>query len=170
MSDARDLRTNSARVALLVERFHTIGETVMRDLPLFNASLEVEAIGFRLFENGWIGILITPWFMNLIRLPEQSMPMDMARIGQKTRIILPTGEREAVLGGDEVLGTYEALSLHSPMFAFSSQEQAKQEAQRCLEILLQSAEDPSSAETGLLRVDPPKANRRAFLSGGRSKA
>ncbi len=169
MNDNAHPLIDSPRPVELVRRFREIGETTMRDLPLFNAALEVEAIGFRPVEKGWIGILITPWFMNLIRLPEQRVPMDMARIGHKAMVMLPSGEREMMVGGDEVIGTYEALSLHSPMFAFGSQQQARSEAKRCLESLLQPAEDPVPAETRFLPVDPPKLSRRVFLGGGRSK-
>jgi hypothetical protein len=28
-----------------------------------------EAVGFRHWRDGWYGVLITPWFMNLIGLP-----------------------------------------------------------------------------------------------------
>ncbi len=162
--------TNPCRVTELVERFRVIGETAMRDLPLFNGQLEVEAVGFRPYANAWMGVLITPWFMNLIRLPDKLIPMNMDRVGHKERLVLPAGERELVVGGDEVIGAYEALSLHSPMYAFENQEQARHEAQRSLENFFQPAEDPVTAENGRLWADPPKVSRRAFLRGGRSES
>jgi [NiFe] hydrogenase assembly HybE family chaperone len=91
---------DSPRIRELVERFREIGETSMRDLPLYNPDLEVESVGFRKFEDQWVGVLITPWFMNLLRLPKQTARMEMARIGRKVKAILPSGEHQLMQGGD----------------------------------------------------------------------
>jgi len=46
-----------------------IAEQSMRDLPLYNERLRVEAVGFCLWDTHIIGVLITPWCMNLILMP-----------------------------------------------------------------------------------------------------
>ncbi len=55
-------------VERLLERFGKI-EPRMRDLPFYNERLSTEAVGFRDWEGHRLGILITPWFINLILLP-----------------------------------------------------------------------------------------------------
>ena len=159
------------RIAELVERFRTIGETAMRELPICNRDLEVEAVGFRPIEEHWVGVLITPWFMNLLRLPQAPAPMETASLGRKLKVTLPSGERELIQGGDEVIGAYQSLSLHSPMFPFGTQEAARQEAERRLTDLMCPAEQPVPNDNGRLRaeVEPPKISRRAFIRGTRPR-
>lgn len=161
---------DSPRIRELVERFREIGETSMRDLPLYNPDLEVESVGFRTLEDQWVGVLITPWFMNLLRLPKQKARMDMARIGRKAKATLPSGEHQLMQGGDEVIGSYESLSLHSPMSAFKTQEAAREEAIRRLTDLMRPSHDPPPGATGRLRAEPKKMSRRDFLRGTRPEA
>ena len=59
------------RVALLVDYFQRIAETQMRDVPILNPQLHVQAIDFQpLADQTWLGVLLTPWFMNLIWLTQ----------------------------------------------------------------------------------------------------
>lgn len=71
------------RVAELVARFRDIGETQMRGLPLYNDRTEVEAVDFAPFGDGWIGVLITPWFMNVVLLPRDKIEIDMTLMGKR---------------------------------------------------------------------------------------
>jgi [NiFe] hydrogenase assembly HybE family chaperone len=147
------------RVLALLECFRRIDPS-MRDLPLYNDKVAIEAIGFRVFgEDALLGVLLTPWFMNLILLPLAPMPMDMAKIGKHERIELPAGTRDFVTGGDAAIGLYKAHSLHSPLTTFTLPGQARAEAKRMLELLLTPAE-PANGARGL--------DRRALLMGGRS--
>lgn len=170
MNEIQGISAAGPRIRELVERFREIGETTMRDLPLFNPELEVEALGFRLLDDQWVGVLITPWFMNLVRLPAQPVPMDMPRIGRKVTAALPCGERDLIQGGDEVIGSYESLSLHSPMFAFKTQTEACEEAAQRLQELMQASETGPPEDDGRLRAKPIKMSRRAFLRGTHSDA
>ena len=64
------------RVCDLATHFREIGDTQMRDLPFYNANLEVEAWGFSSFDDdSLMGVLITPWFMNLLVLPLRFEPV-----------------------------------------------------------------------------------------------
>ena len=63
----------TGRVKALVASFERIGRESMRGLPFYNESLSVEAIGFDRFGDGWLGVLITPWFMNLMLVSDQPM-------------------------------------------------------------------------------------------------
>ena len=96
--------------------------------------------------------------------------MDMAQIGRKVKSALPCGERELMQGGDEVIGAYQSLSLHSPMFAFKTQGKAREEAERQLQELMNRSDNAAQEVDGRLRAEPIKINRRAFLRGTRSEA
>ncbi len=161
MIEAPDL---APRVDQLVRRFREIGESSMRDLPIYNTELSVEAVGFELTGDQWQGVLITPWFMNFMMLTDQSGEVDWQLMGRKTEFSLPCGNWHLICGGDEIIGPYYFLSLHSPMFDFKTQELARIEARRRLKAL---RTPPPAREAGTGAPDP---DRRAFLRGGRATA
>jgi [NiFe] hydrogenase assembly HybE family chaperone len=158
---------NHPRVLALIEQFQRI-DAGMRDLPIYNDKITIEAIGFRLFGDAeLLGVVLTPWFMNLIALPIEPAPMDMAEIGRTVRVMLPAGQRAFVAGGDELIGLYKAHSLHSPVLNFALPGQARAEAQRMLALLMTppraTAEDVAGSGTTAAGVD-----RRALLFGRRN--
>jgi len=132
-----------ARARALEARFAEIART-MRDLPLYNPALDVEAWGFvRLDGNTLIGVLITPWFMNLVLLPETPEPVEPNRYGEACKRALPGGEMLFLYGGDEAVGAFRAASLHSPMDVFLDQPQARAEARLRLAQALTGREEPA---------------------------
>ena len=153
------------RVLALTERFQCI-DGAMRDLPIYNDKVAIEAIGFRMSDEAeLLGVVLTPWFMNLIMLPVEPAPMDMAAVGRTVSVELPAGERAFVIGGDEVIGLYKAHSLHSPVLNFTLPGQARAEAQRMLSLLMTPTTDEAASTSGpaISSVD-----RRALLFGRRS--
>lgn len=153
------------RVLALIERFRRI-DAAMRDLPVYNARVAIEAIGFRPFgDDALLGVLLTPWFMNVMTLPIEPAPMDMAEIGKTIFIELPAGKRSFVVGGDETIGLHQAHSLHSPVLAFTLPGQARAEALRMLAILMRPAAAPTTATSGSSKSD---IDRRALLFGRRA--
>ena len=154
-----------SRVAELVDQFRQIGATQMRDLPIYNPCLDVEAVGFQAFGERWIGVLITPWFMNAILLPPVKTVLDNRVIGQKSQEVLPAATYAFFNGGVEGAGSYKSLPLYSPMGAFKSQDSARREAQaRLLALLTEPAEvaKPAMREQGT-PAEAPNPGRRAFL-------
>jgi len=157
------------RVQALIELFQRI-DAGMRDIPIYNEKITIAAIGFRLFGEGeLLGVVLTPWFMNMIMLPIEPVPMEMARIGRSVSVELPTGKRAFVVGGDEAIGLYKAHSLHSPVLNFTLPGQAQAEARRVLTLLMTPAPPDVTEETaagngcGTNRLD-----RRALLFGRRN--
>ena len=59
------------QVARLETVFRDIAATRMEGVPLLHASLQVQAVDFAPEPEGdfALGVLVTPWFMNLMRLP-----------------------------------------------------------------------------------------------------
>jgi len=123
-----------------VARFNTISAERMADLPVFNHALQVEAVDFQPWGPGWIGVLITPWFMNVILLPNDPEAWQTLVLGQKVTRKLPFGEQEFMVGEEEELGKYQFRSLHSPMFRFKSQESARKTATAALGRLMNTSE------------------------------
>ncbi len=151
----------NARVADLAALFTTIAHTRMAGVPVLNTALRVETIGFECLPAGdgeaaGLGVLITPWFMNLVRLPLQSDD-SAAQLG-RTHEELLAGQRFEFIGAHETaLGAFGACSLFSPMFEFADQATARATA---LEVLAQLRRPPVAAA----RSEAVPA-RRSFLFG-----
>jgi [NiFe] hydrogenase assembly HybE family chaperone len=154
------------RVQALIELFQRI-DAGMRDIPIYNGKIAVEAIGFRPFGEGEVlGVVLTPWFMNMIMLPIEPVPMEMAEIGRTVSVELPAGKRAFVVGGDEAIGLYKAHSLHSPVLSFTLPGQAQAEARRMLALLMTPPD--VTAETATNGSATKRLHRRALLFGHRN--
>jgi [NiFe] hydrogenase assembly HybE family chaperone len=156
--------TDHPRVQALIELFQRI-DAGMRDMPFYNEKIGIEAIGFRPFGEGkLLGVVLTPWFMNMIKLPIEPVPMEMAKIGRIASVELPAGKRTFAVGGDEAVGLYKAHSLHSPVLSFTLPGQAQAEARRMLALLM--TPPGGAAETAASSIsDASRLDRRALLFG-----
>lgn len=104
------------RVQQLVSVFARIGEERMKDMPLYNPALQVEAVGFRPWEGWLAGVLVTPWFMNLMLLPgPDTEKLDGIEPGTRRKLAMPKGEVVFTIGEVEEVGPYLAHSIQSPM-------------------------------------------------------
>lgn len=165
----------SQRVCDLVDLFRGIERDRMTGVPVLNPALQVEAVGFEpafdpavvepasgsdLEAMEAVGILVTPWFMNLVVVP-LGRHDDVASVGvARTR---PVGsENFDFIGGHEpAFGSYAACSLFSPMFEFVDQVSAVATARAVLTTL--------RVPVAALEQTPSPA-RRSFLLGRSSAA
>jgi [NiFe] hydrogenase assembly HybE family chaperone len=146
------------RVAALQALFVHIAATRMRDVPILNAALRVQALGFEPVAAGsaGVGVLLTPWFMNLVWLPVDGGPADATQPGH-TRQRHVGGEVFPFIGAHEAgFGHYEMCSLFSPMFDFADHDSARATAQAVLGEL---------RRTSTLPPRQPDRSRRALLFG-----
>lgn len=118
----------------------------MAGLPLLNSALEVEAVGFRPWNGRCLGILITPWFMNLFLLPSEGDEWGEMQPGTKQLHQFPSGPYEFVVGDEEGIGRYQVCSLFSPMFEFQDQETAVATAEHVM-LGLMNEENRDSVTT-----------------------
>lgn len=125
------------RTAALVADFHEIFNAKMRDLPMVNHALHVQALGFQPHEGGFLGVLVAPWFMNLVFLPPETWPA--LKAGEKEVIRFPSGDYEFLHNARDLVGPYLACALFSPMGDFTSQLQAVEVARAVMAELFNSA-------------------------------
>ncbi|MCB1391483.1 MAG: [NiFe]-hydrogenase assembly chaperone HybE, partial [Rhodobacteraceae bacterium] len=97
----------------LVTDFTEVWHAKMRDVPLVNKALKVEAVGFRPHEDMILGVLVSPWFMNLILLPD-GQDWTSLTPGEKEVLDFPSGAYEFLHNTREMTGGYKACSLFSP--------------------------------------------------------
>jgi len=123
--------------------YREIEATRMDGVPILNEKLQVAALGFEPWQEYALGVLLTPWFMNLVLVPlDQGKFMESApEIGAKRIVNVPAGQVEFILFFEEGFGWSLSCSLFSPMFEFADQAAALETAQAALdEILNESAE------------------------------
>lgn len=145
---------------LLAASYREIGERAMRDLPIYNDALGVEAVGFRWFNGTTIGIMVTPWFMNVV-MPASAIARDTS--GPSLRIRFPAGDIEFTLSEVGQMGLVASCSLFSPMFQFADMVAAWATAEATLaELML-----PADGEEAVRRREPATSpiDRRNFLRG-----
>jgi [NiFe] hydrogenase assembly HybE family chaperone len=168
MSSAMPDPSGEDRILQLVERFTHIGETAMRELPIYNHALQVDAIGFKPMAAGWLGVLITPWFINVVLLPKQKQEATIP-LGEKVTHELISGEHEFIVGEDDELGRYDFLTLASPTLKYKSHQAACDAAQKALTKLLTPADEARTAipeqPVHFVTAEQKGKERRAFLRG-----
>jgi [NiFe] hydrogenase assembly HybE family chaperone len=150
------------RVSALVQFYRLVQTERMQGVPILNPALSVEAVGFAWGDDERTvaeGVLITPWFMSLVRLPS-AVEGHGGRVARKSVHGFGNERFEFIGAHDPAVGYHETCALFSPMGGFQSQEQARETA---------------LASLSLLRPEPPPAPaaqavpaRRAFFTGRRS--
>lgn len=124
--------------------FTEVWHAKMRDVPMVNKALRVEAVGFRLHEGRPLGVLISPWFMNLVQLPMAGEDWSDLVPGAKEVLSFGSGDYEFLHNTRETVGGYKACSLFSPMGEFATQGQARDVAEAVMVALF---DDAHRAET-----------------------
>ena len=179
MTDAALLADPSPRLAAA---FAAVAER-MRGLAFVNPAVEVEAVGFAPWDAHWLGVMVTPWFMNLMLLPRDPAAWRPLLPGAKRCYAFPAGTYEFIGATDAAVGDYQACSLFSPLLYFADHASARLVATHAREALF----DPENAEVPSMPVanlapDPAEASphplaqlreqfaaplsKRDFLRGG----
>lgn len=162
-----------ARGVALAALYRDIGGRTMRDLPIYNAALEVQDVGFRAVDGLALGILVTPWFMNVVLTTfEGGASLAPARVGTLRAVPMPAGTIDVIVGTLDGFGRLDTASLYSPMSAFDDPAATRLAAEAAIAALL----DPSLAaaatpspdamgEPALTTAPPATPDRRRFLLG-----
>lgn len=124
------------KVSLLESTFNIIYKERMLDLPIINKKIHVKAMGFQAWQNSYLCIMITPWFMNLMLLPGASENWDDKIETTSHKYIFPSGNYSFLVGFEDAIGKYQTCSLFSPMFDFADNEAAIDTAQAAIKELM----------------------------------
>ncbi len=116
--------------------FNAIQNERMAGIPLLNLELQVEAVGFSEFKGRVVGVLITPWLMNLVLFPAADEDWSRLEVGSKQSHEFPSGPRDFVVNAFDGLGICQTQALYSPMFGFRAQDSARLKARRIMDELM----------------------------------
>jgi [NiFe] hydrogenase assembly HybE family chaperone len=128
--------------------FRAVDAERMQGLPFVNAAIDVEAIGFAPWRHYWLGVMLTPWSMNLLLAPREPGAWRPLPPGDKRRYTFPAGIYDFIGAREESIGEYLVCSLFSPVLEFADHATARQTATFALEALF----DPANAEDSELRA------------------
>ena len=141
-----DLRTT------LLAAYQEAGER-MRDLPVYNAYLDVAVLEPRDHDGAKVTLVATPWFLNILRVGDPSTPAP----GAERELAFPSGNYRFVAGVLDGVGPIESCSLISPMEDFTAMEQVLTLAEETLEALFTSPVELEAA------APPREVSRRRFM-------
>ena len=108
----------------------------MQDLPFFHKGIECFCPKFVLFEDQWIGTVLTPWLMSVVILPGPQQQWEPRELGDKLTVQLPYKALTFTVSSLENVPQYLSCSLHSPLDPNLTNEQAVQLTQDCLRTVL----------------------------------
>jgi len=117
------MSTMATQVDLLEQTYRRIEQKRMQGLPFLNPVLEVRALGFMPWNENLVGVLITPWFMNLMLLPGKENWSEL-KVGSKVTHRFHSGAYEFTVGHEADFGRYQMCSLFSPVQQFVDQAAA----------------------------------------------
>jgi len=142
----------------------------MQGLGFVNPALEVEAVGFAPWDGRWLGMMVTPWYMNLTLAPLDPASWRPLAVGEKRRYGFPAGDYEFVGAFDAALGEHQVCSVFSPMHDFADHPTARLVAQLALAALF----DPANAEVPAMPIadlspEGPLAQIRSGMAAPQSK-
>ncbi|MBL4762848.1 MAG: [NiFe]-hydrogenase assembly chaperone HybE [Gammaproteobacteria bacterium] len=128
-----ELRQKEQQLETLFKRIHV---ERMADVPITNEDIKVTAVGFQQWENSYLGILVTPWFMNLMLLPGSTENWDDQQELSKKKYCFPSGRYTFLTGFEPDIGKYQTCSLFSPMYEFADNDAAVDTATFAIKELL----------------------------------
>jgi [NiFe] hydrogenase assembly HybE family chaperone len=166
--------------------FRHIERERMAGVPILNRALRVRAVATQGWNGQWLCVLVTPWFINVMLLPQEGAP-ERLPVGAKRTLTFPAGRFEFIRGEEEDLGPYWMCSLFSPVLEFADAESAEAAAATALEVMLAPDEEETADEAQMAMIwrgERPKEaeagddaqagtasdgeenlSRRAFLTG-----
>ena len=136
----------------------------MQGLDVVNPNVDVEAVGFALWQGCWLGVMVTPWCMNLLLLPREATSWQPLAAGAKRCYRFPAGVYEFVGAQDATLGEYQLCSLISPLLQFDDHAAARLVAQLAREALFDPANAPDDADRVGVAAAPLQRRLEAPLS------
>ena len=143
----------------LERAFERVQAENMQGLPFVNSALRVEDVAFAPWRSYWLGVMLTPWSMNLMLAPRDPVAWRPLPAGDKRRYSFPAGEFDFISARSDDIGDYLVCSLLSPVLEFADHETARETARLAREALFDSAHaEPTEGRTATHCPDAKSAD------------
>lgn len=134
------MKDPQAVTKILENTFNKIHQEQMQGIPILNPAIKVQALGFQEYQGRILGVIITPWLMNVVMLPGENDDWNGLEVGKKQLHKFPSKTYKFMVNEIDDIGICQTHSLHSPMRNFISHEQAIRAAQGFLVALMVETE------------------------------
>lgn len=151
--------------------YRNVWETRMADMPFVNPALSVAVVGFTRHRGDWLGVVVTPWFLNLFLISGGGELWGDIPAGERRYLELPCGTLQFIADDDPDLGPYQYCPLIAPVSNVPDQATALKAAQDAMAAIFtpppqpaETARESAAIETSESSqpANPPPA-RRAFF-------
>lgn len=126
----------------------------MVGLGFVNPELRVEAVDFQPWQGRWLGVMVTPWCVNLMLLPQTADDWESLPQGKTARYRFPAGDYDFISAHDATIGEYQMCSLFSPALEFADHATARLVAQLARRALFDAGNAPDEG-LGPAAIDAP---------------
>jgi [NiFe] hydrogenase assembly HybE family chaperone len=126
-------------------------------VPICNPALDVACVGFQAWRDQFFGIVVTPWFMNVLLAPAPGAPPVEAAPGSTRNVSLPCGRVDFLVAELDGFGRLLMCSLFSPMQEFEDHAAALATAAAAAEQLLDVGALAATPATEAMAI--PEARR-----------
>ncbi|GAB4165613.1 MAG: hypothetical protein Fur0039_01770 [Rhodocyclaceae bacterium] len=149
---------------LLEAAFARIERERMAGVPMLNRALRVEALAFSRWQGQWLGILVAPWFMNLVLVPGAGGGWRSVPQGHRIFHRLPAGDFAFLGGCEPEVGEFQSCALLSNMDRFPDQESARAVARAAVALVRAAAARPAGEAESAQAAKPAEAVRAEATS------
>ena len=120
---------------LLVAQYERIAREEMQGLPFYHATMPIVAECV-LYEDQWLGCVLTPWMLSLVVLPGPDQRWPVRSSSDRLALQLPCGNLTFMVGELPETGQLLASSLMSPLDPHLGAEQGRSLVSNTLKMLL----------------------------------
>jgi [NiFe] hydrogenase assembly HybE family chaperone len=138
--------------------YQRIADERMQGMPFVNRALRVEAVDFRAWDDHQVGVLITPWFMNLILIPGPEDEWRDFGSGESTAMEFPSGSCDFHASRPDGSSLHLCASLFTSVEDFPDQQTARRVAREVMKNIFDQPED------GRSRTEQREATADALLA------
>lgn len=149
--------------AFLEAHYRHVWQTRMHDLPFVNAALAVEAVGFARYEGDWLGVVITPWFLNLLLVSGGGQLWGDIPAGERRYLNLPCGTMQFIADDDPDIGPYQYCPLIAPVTNLADMAQARLVAADAIKTVFAVPTTTPEIASAPGAEEKPTVTRRGFF-------
>ncbi|MFM5746119.1 hydrogenase-2 assembly chaperone [Aeromonas caviae] len=120
---------------LLVAQYERIAREEMQALPFYHTSMPIVA-ECSLFEDQWLGCVLTPWMLSVVVLPGPDQLWPVRSSSDRLALLLPCGNMTFMVGALPETGQLLACSLMSPIDPHLGADEGRALVSSTLKMLL----------------------------------